>query len=116
MNTTSQQDNEGLQSRSAKFSAEREANRQLPLDRVLHLLRAGLPQHYALAEVVGRWIWIQFAEPQPEEVTRQLKQLGFHWNARRQTWQHPCGAVSDGTQEDPRMKYGSRFAADYQPA
>ena len=95
--------------------ARRWANRQLGTQALLSLLRTEAPRFYPLAEVVGKWVWIQFADKQPPEVTRVLAQLGFHWNHKRQLWQHPCGPVTDGSPEDPREKYGSFHAADAQP-
>ena len=96
--------------------ARRQANRELPTDQLLALLRSESPRFYELAEVVGKWVWIQFAEKQPREVTASLAQFGFHWNNTRQTWQHPCGALTQGSPGDPRAKYGARHAADLQPA
>lgn len=96
--------------------ARRQANRELPTDQLLSLLRTEAPRFYELAEVVGKWVWIQFSERQPREVTAVLAELGFHWNNARQTWQHPCGALTQGSPNDPRAKYGSRHAADLQPA
>ena len=96
--------------------ARRQANRELPTDQLLALLRSESPRFYELAEVVGKWVWIQFTEKQPREVTASLAQLGFHWNNARQTWQHPCGALTQGSPGDPRAKYGARHAADLQPA
>lgn len=95
--------------------ARRWANRQLGTQALLSLLRTEAPRFYPLAEVVGKWVWIQFADKQPPEVTHTLAQLGFHWNNKRQLWQHPCGPVTDGSLEDPREKYGSFHAADAQP-
>ena len=93
--------------------AEREANRALPTERILDLLRRCMPAQYDLAEVVGKWIWITFPEQPAEQVRGQLSQLGFHWNNYRKCWQHPCGQfATEGSHEDPRQKYGSRFAAD----
>ena len=93
--------------------AEREANRALPTDKVLDLLRRWMPAQYDLAEVVGKWIWITFPEAPAEQVRGQLSQFGFHWNNYRKCWQHPCGQfATEGSHEDPRQKYGSRFAAD----
>ena len=80
------------------------------------MLRTETPGFYALAEVVGKWIWIGFSEKQPPAVTRVLAQLGFHWNNQRQVWQHPCGHVTQGSQEDPHAKYASYYAADTVPA
>jgi hypothetical protein len=90
---------------------EREANRQMPTDRVLAALRRWMPRQYELAQVVGEWVWIQFSEIPVEQVRRELSQLGFHWNRRRQTWQHPCGKMSAGSNGDPREKYTNHFAA-----
>lgn len=96
------------------YYAEREANRALPTDEVLDLLRRSLPAEYDLAEVVGKWIWITFPEPPAAPVRGELSQMGFHWNHHRKCWQHPCGQfATDGSHEDPRQKYGSRFAADH---
>ena len=91
---------------------ERERNRQLPTERVLELLKRWMPRQFEIAEVVGKWIWIQFAEPPAETVRAELSQLGFHWNNKRQAWQHPCGHVTAGTNEEPRAKYASYFPAD----
>ena len=88
---------------------ERRKNRALPTEKVLNLLRTEAPRFWELAEVVGKWIWIQFSEKQPREVTSALSELGFHWNNNRQCWQHPCGTVKP---RDPRREFGSYFAAD----
>ncbi len=71
------------------------------------------PRFFEIAEVVGKWVWIQFTEKQPSEITRVLAELGFHWNNTRQTWQHPCGTIPfEHATYDPRKRYGSYFAAD----
>jgi len=92
---------------------ERRKNRALPTEKVLNLLRTEAPRFWELSEVVGKWIWIQFGEKQPREVTSALSELGFHWNNTRQCWQHPCGTVKSF---DPRREFGSYFAADQKPA
>jgi hypothetical protein len=96
--------------------AKRIRNRSLPTDRVLELLQTETPRIWELAEVVGKWVWIQFEEKQPSEITMVLSQLGFHWNNRRQVWQHPCGQLIDSAIYDPRRKYGSYFPADQKAA
>ncbi len=97
--------------------ARRNVYRSLDTDTLLIILRRKAPRFFELAEVVGQWVWIQFADPQPQVVTRQLAQLGFHWNDARQTWQHPCGAYRhEAAPFDPRKKYGSYFAADTMPS
>ena len=117
----------GLKSRSEQLSTEktaenqlvpidferRRANRRLATDRLLALLRSEAPRLFELAEVVGKWVWIRFAEKQPRAITGALAELGFHWNNDRQSWQHPCGTVPvEAAPYDPRQRYGSYFAAD----
>jgi hypothetical protein len=95
---------------------KRSRNRALPLERLLELVQKEAPRFWELAEVVGKWVWIQFDEKQPKEITTALSELGFHWNNRRQVWQHPCGQITASTVYDPRRKYGSFFPADRQAA
>ena len=123
--------NSGLQNRSEQLGSEtqkpdkripidfdlRRQNRTLSTEKVLNLLQQEAPRFYELAEVVGKWIWIQFTEKQPREITAVLAQLGFHWNNTRQVWQHPCGeALKEAASYDPRERYGSRFPADTKAA
>jgi hypothetical protein len=91
-------------------------NRELPTQKVLELLKRELPSQYELAEIVGKWIWLEFSNHCAAAKT--LYRLGFHWNSRRCVWQHPCGACAPYAShpQDPRSKYGSYFAADVQPA
>jgi hypothetical protein len=97
--------------------AKRQTNRQLTTRDLLALLRTQAPDFYNLAQVVGKWVWIQFTDKQPPTITAQLAEFGFHWNNKRQCWQHPCGPVTvDASPDDPRAKYGATFAADMQPA
>jgi hypothetical protein len=96
--------------------AKREANRLLPTNTVLELLKSTMPRQFELAEVVGKWIWIQFAEAPAQQIRAELSQLGFHWNGKRQAWQHPCGQFTAGTPNEPREKYASYFPADSQAA
>jgi hypothetical protein len=84
--------------------AKRAENRQLPTEKVLELLKRWLPIAFERAEVVGQWVWVAFDGKQPQKLTAELSQLGFHWNNRRQVWQHPCG-VFRGEPVDPRSKY-----------
>ena len=97
----------------AKISTtRRHANRALNTEKLLALLRSEAPKFFELAEVVGKWVWIQFEQKQPATVTAALSELGFHWNNARQSWQHPCGMFRDlSVPFDPRKKYGSYFAA-----
>jgi hypothetical protein len=88
---------------------ERERNRQLPVEKVLAVLKRWMPRQYELAEVVGKWIWITFPEQPVECVRAELSQLGFHWNNTRKCWQHPCGQILPRGQQDPHTKYESYF-------
>jgi transposase len=115
----------GTQSRPEQLSTgsrpqidfkRRNANRVLNTENLLALLRRETPNFFELAEVVGKWVWIQFDGKQPSDVTRVLAELGFHWNKNRQTWQHPCGVFRDKAASfDPRTIYRSYFPADSKP-
>ena len=91
-------------------------NRGLSTEKVLDLLFHETPRLFQLAQVVGKWVWIQFEHKQPVTVTSVLSELGFHWNNKRQTWQHPCGQFSTSSRQDPRQKYQTYFPADSKPA
>ena len=69
--------------------ARRRVNRSLDTETLLIVLRSKAPRFFELAEVVGQWVWIQFADKQPPMITSELAQFGFHWNNARQTWQPP---------------------------
>jgi len=85
----------------------RKKNRTLPTQTVVQRL-ATIPTAAQCASVVGKWVWVQFAEQPAAEVRQQLAQLGFHWNRERQAWQHPCGAFSLAARtHDPRDFYGT---------
>jgi hypothetical protein len=96
--------------------AKRHHNRYLPIERVLELLHKETPHFWEMAEVIGKWVWIQFEGKQPKEITATLSELGFHWNNRRQVWQHPCGKIMSRGNYDPRRRYGSYFPADQKAA
>lgn len=126
MKTKSQNQKSELKSRPEQLNTKplpkidlelRRANRELNTEKLLSVLRADAPSFFALAEVVGKWVWIQFTEKQPSNVTMILSELGFHWNNTRQAWQHPCGTIAiDRANYDPRKRYGSYFAAKVKPS
>jgi hypothetical protein len=62
----------------------RKKNRTLPTTKVLELLKTSNPGLFNLAEVVGKWVWVQFRETPAPELRQILAQLGFHWNRERQ--------------------------------
>ena len=103
--------------RAERVSIKHNANRELPTQKVLDYLRTQLPQQYELAEIVGKWIWLEFSATSQRAAANTLWRLGFHWNQRRCVWQHPCGACAPyaAHPHDPRTKYGSYFAADVKP-
>ena len=100
--------------RAERVSVKYNYNRELPTQKVLELLKRELPSQYELAEIVGRWIWLDFPKASHRAAANTLHRLGFHWNNRRCVWQHPCGACApyESHPQDPRIKYGSYFVAD----
>ena len=88
----------------------RAENRALPQSEVLELIRP-FPRILAAAQLVGRWIWVEFAAPPAPFTRATLSQLGFHWNNKRRLWQHPCGPMTPASPDEPRAKYGSTPAA-----
>jgi hypothetical protein len=93
-------------------------NRKLATEAVLNYLRTRLPRQYELAEVVGKWVWLEVSPARKPGLAALLWALGFHWNRRRGVWQHPCGSFDPlGVHPtDPRTKYRSYFPADILPA
>ena len=123
MNTTKDNFNEGSGSNpQAKHSRKAGTqafvahceNRRMNLETVLNHLRTKLPRHYELAEVVGKWVWLDVSPARKPGLAKMLWMLGFHWNRRRGVWQHPCGKFAPfGVHPaDPRRKYRSFFPAD----
>jgi hypothetical protein len=97
--------------------SRRKANRSLDTAKLLALLESDAPKFFETAEVVGKWVWIEFTEKQPAAVTRVLSEFGFHWNNVRKAWQHPCGRYRDQhATYDPRHRYGSYFPAAVKPS
>lgn len=98
--------------RTERVSAKHNANRELPTQTVLDLLKRELPSQYELAEIVGKWVWLDFPKASHRAAANTLYRLGFHWNQRRCVWQHPCGAFAPYSSHpgEPRAKYGSHFA------
>jgi len=117
MGLLSRSEQSGTDNRPEIDFALRRANRALETEKLLALLRTEAPRFFEVAEVVGKWVWIQFSDKQPPTITSVLAELGFHWNNSRQAWQHPCGTMREKRAAyDPRKRYGSHFAADVKPA
>jgi hypothetical protein len=94
------------------------SNRRLTTEAVLNYLRTRLPKQYEVAEVVGKWVWLDVSPARKPVLASVLWVLGFHWNQRRGVWQHPCGSFDPlgSHPADPRMKYRSYFPADIKTA
>jgi len=110
-----------LQNRTAQRNSEplhridfrqRFFNQGLSTAKVLDMLYHETPRFWELCQVVGKWVWIEFRGKQPRHLTAELSQLGFHWNRRRQLWQHPCGQFRTGIRRDPRLIYPTFYPAD----
>jgi len=72
---------------------------------LLGRLKTEMPELWGQAQVVGKWVWLEFNVPPLKEVRGKLKELGFHWNGPRKCWQHPCGVPSLRAGGDPRSYY-----------
>lgn len=79
---------------------------------LLSRMKTELPEIWDQAQVVGRWIWLEFTVPPLREVRAKLKELGFHWNGKRKCWQHPCGVPRFHSTGDPRSYYQVKPATD----
>jgi hypothetical protein len=59
--------------------SKHQANRGLSTEAVLNCLRTNLPKHYELAEVVGKWFWLDVSPARKPMLAKVLWSLGFHW-------------------------------------
>lgn len=78
---------------------------------VLTQLKASMPEVWAIAKVVGRWVWITFPSKPESTVREQLCDMGFSWNSTRGCWQHACGVFRHHSHSDPRFAYGELAAS-----
>lgn len=97
---------------SQPATVDSQANRELPTPELLQKLHSQAPEIFDMAEVVGSWVWIRFAEKPSRQITAMLSGLGFHWNKTRQVWQHSCGCPSRKAAYDPHRRYRSFFPAE----
>jgi len=79
---------------------------------LLGRLKSQMPEIWSQAEVVGKWVWLEFNVAPEPQVRGKLKELGFRWNRERHCWQHPCGAPVGHARHDPRRKYRVVPASD----
>lgn len=68
-------------------------------------LKTEMPEMWSQAQVVGKWVWLEFSVPPLKEVRAKLKELGFRWNQDRRCWQHSSGVVRRHARGDPRSYY-----------
>lgn len=74
---------------------------------LLGKLKEEMPEIWGRAQVVGRWVWLEFSTAPRQEIRDKLKDFGFHWNRERKCWQHPCGVKRGHSSRDPRGVYPS---------
>lgn len=72
---------------------------------LLDRLKTEMPEIWDQAQVVGKWVWLEFNVPPLQEIRSNLKKLRFHWNGQRKCWQHPCGVPRSRAGDDPRSYY-----------
>lgn len=75
---------------------------------LLDKLKSEMPEIWSQAQVVGKWVWLEFNVPPLAQIRNKLKELGFRWNMPRKCWQHPCGVPSKRSTRDPRCVYQIR--------
>jgi hypothetical protein len=94
-----------------KSNPERQAARSLQTVALLDRLKTEMPELWGQAEVVGKWVWLEFSTPPLHIIRTKLKELGFHWNRERRCWQHPCGVFRSHSRGDPRELYSVQPAS-----
>jgi hypothetical protein len=72
---------------------------------LLDRMKGELPEIWEQAQVIGKWVWLEFNIPPAKEIRGKLKELGFHYNGQRKCWQHPCGFHRTKSGGDPRRIY-----------
>jgi DNA repair protein RadC len=84
----------------------------LPTLALIERLGREMPEVFEKAQVVGKWVWLEFNVAPVKPIREKLKELGFHWNAGRKCWQHPCGVPAAKSGRDPRAHYEVTSATD----
>lgn len=72
---------------------------------LLDKMKSEIPEIWDQAQVVGKWVWLEFSVPPLRKIRAKLKELGFHWNAGRKCWQHPCGVHRARSGRNPKSVY-----------
>ena len=66
-------------------------------------------EHNLHAELVGKWVWVEFDYKPDRQMRDRLKAFGFIWSARRGKWAHNCGHPTQSAhQSNPWDKYTVR--------
>ena len=67
----------------------------LPTLDLLERLGREMPEVFEQAQVVGKWVWLEFNVAPVNAIREKLRQLGCHWNAGWKGWQHGRGARAE---------------------
>jgi hypothetical protein len=58
------------------------------------------------AEMVGKWVWVTFAEKPARQMCEALRQIGFVFSRRHRKWAHNCGhPTKSASSSSPFSKY-----------
>jgi len=61
------------------------------------------------AEMVGKWVWVTFAEKPARQMCEALHRIGFVFSRRHRKWAHNCGhPTKSAFASDPFSKYPCR--------
>ncbi len=91
---------------TGQFSAAlHQQHRSLELAQVLAMVRQHVARQWWSTEVVGSWVWVYQSPGLRQSERSALFELGFHWNPRRQVWQHPCGVPTPGAAASPLARH-----------
>ena len=72
---------------------------------LLERLDREMPEVFEQDRVVGEWVWLEFNVAPVKAIREKLRQLGFHWNAGRKCWRHPCGVPAVRSRSDARSYF-----------
>lgn len=72
---------------------------------LLERLTSEMPDLWNQAEVIRKWVWLEFYVASAKTVRSKLRELGFHGNRLRKCWERPCGVSNERSWYDPRGKY-----------
>jgi hypothetical protein len=86
-----------------KMNAENSGTANTPA--LFERVKKEMPGFWSQPRVVVKWIWLEFSVPPLKEVRARLKELGFHWNAGRTSWKHPCGVHRPRCGHDRHIVY-----------